>query len=83
MKQTAVEYLEEFLKQYDCAYSSLDYYELKIPMHIFDKKIGQAKEMEKMHYTEFEVFQLLLKLQQTESYDDLYAWFQENKKTNF
>jgi hypothetical protein len=46
MKQTAVEYLEEFLKQYDCAYSSLDYYELKIPMHIFDKKIGQAKEME-------------------------------------
>jgi hypothetical protein len=47
MKQTAVEYLEEFLKQYDCAYSSLDYYELKIPMHIFDKKIGQAKEMER------------------------------------
>jgi hypothetical protein len=83
MKQTAVEYLEEFLKQYDCAYSSLDYCELKIPMHIFDKKIGQAKEMEKMYYTEFEVFQLLLKLQQTESYDNLYAWFQENKKTNF
>jgi hypothetical protein len=42
----------------------------------------QAKEMEKMYYTEFEVLQLLLKLQQTESYDNLYDWFQENKKTN-
>jgi hypothetical protein len=42
----------------------------------------QAKEMEKMHYTEFEVLQLLLKLQQTESYDNLCDWFQENKKTN-
>jgi hypothetical protein len=52
MKQTAVEYLEEFLKQYDCAYSSLDYYELKIPMHIFDKKIGQAKEMERQQITD-------------------------------
>ena len=83
MKQTSIDFLEEFLKQYDCAHSSLDYYELKIPMHIFDKKIGQAKEIEKMYYTEFEVFQLLLKLQQTESYDNLYAWFQENKKTNF
>jgi hypothetical protein len=50
MKQTAVDWLEEFLKQYDCAYSSLDYYELKIPMHIFDKKIGQAKEMEKKQH---------------------------------
>jgi hypothetical protein len=47
MKQTSIDFLEEFLKQYDCAHSSLDYYELKIPMHIFDKKIGQAKEMER------------------------------------
>jgi hypothetical protein len=46
------------------------------------KIIEQAKEMEKMYYTEFEVLQLLLKLQQTESYDNLYDWFQENKKTN-
>ena len=53
MKQTAVDLLEEFLKQYDCAYSSLDYYELKIPMHIFDKKIGQAKEMEKEQMVDF------------------------------
>ena len=47
MKQTAVEWLEEFLKQHDCAYSSLDYYEFKIPMHIFDKKFEKAKEMER------------------------------------
>jgi hypothetical protein len=43
----------------------------------------EAKEMEKMYYTEFEVLQLLLKLQQTESYDNLYDWFQENKKQTF
>ena len=43
----------------------------------------QAKEMEKMYYTEFEVLQLLLKLRQTESYDSLYDWFQENKKQTF
>jgi hypothetical protein len=47
MKETAVKWLEEFLKQHDCAYSSLDYYEFKIPMHIFDKKFEEAKEMEK------------------------------------
>ena len=43
----------------------------------------QAKEMEKMYYTEFEVLQLLLKLQQTEPYDNLYDWFQENKKQTY
>jgi hypothetical protein len=53
MKQTSIDFLEEFLKQYDCAHSSLDYYELKIPMHIFDKKIGQAKEMEKEQMIDF------------------------------
>jgi hypothetical protein len=45
--------------------------------------IKEAKEMEKEYYTEFEVLQLLLKLQQTESYDNLYDWFQENKKQTF
>jgi hypothetical protein len=44
--------------------------------------INQAKEIEKEYYTEFEVLQLLLKLQQTESYDNLYDWFEENKKRN-
>jgi hypothetical protein len=42
-----------------------------------------AKEMEKEYYTEFEVLQLLLKLRQTESYDNLYDWFQENKKQTY
>ena len=45
---------------------------------------GEVNEMVgKMYYTEFEVLQLLLKLQQTESYDNLYDWFQENKKQTF
>jgi hypothetical protein len=43
----------------------------------------QAKEMEKYYYTEFEVLQILLKLQQTQSYDNLYDWFQENKKQTY
>jgi len=45
--QTAVESLKEFFKQYDLANSSLDYYEFKIPMRIFDKKFQEAKELEK------------------------------------
>jgi hypothetical protein len=43
----------------------------------------QLLEMEKEYYTEFEVLQLLLKLQQAEYYDNLYDWFQENKKQTF
>jgi hypothetical protein len=48
-----------------------------------DQILDKAKEMEKEYYTEFEVLQLLLKLQQTESYDNLYDWFQENKKQTY
>jgi hypothetical protein len=46
-QQTAVERLKDFFKQYDLAHSSLDYYEFKIPMHIFDLKFQETKEMEK------------------------------------
>jgi hypothetical protein len=31
-------------------------------------------------YTETQVLQLLLRLQQTESYDNLYEWFEQFKK---
>ena len=37
---------------------------------------------EKM-YSEAEVLQLLLKLQQTESYDNLYDWFEQFKKKQY
>jgi hypothetical protein len=46
-QQTAVDDLKDFFKQYDLAHSSLDYYEFKIPMHIFDLKFQETKEMEK------------------------------------
>ena len=46
-QQTAVDSLKDFFKQYDLAHSSLDYYEFKMPMHIFDLKFQEAKEMEK------------------------------------
>jgi hypothetical protein len=46
-QQTAVDSLKDFFKQYDLAHSSLDYYEFKIPMHIFDLKFQETKEMEK------------------------------------
>ena len=75
MKKTAVDWLVEKLAQKG------DY---GLGFYIENKdEIIQAKEMEKMYYTEFEVLQLLLKLQQTESYDNLYDWFQENKKQTF
>jgi hypothetical protein len=44
--------------------------------------LENAKEIDRgqIVYTEFEVLQLLLKLQQTESYDNLHKWFEQNKK---
>jgi hypothetical protein len=74
-QQTAVEWLSE---QFD---SIVELYPSQFER--VNRAIEQAKEMEKMYYTEFEVLQLLLKLQQTESYDNFYDWFQENKKQTF
>jgi hypothetical protein len=39
-----------------------------------------AKWQAKRMYSEEEVLQLLLRLQQTESYDNLYDWFKQYKK---
>jgi hypothetical protein len=55
-QQTAVDSLKDFFKQYDLAHSSLDYYEFKIPMHIFDLKFQEAKEMEKEKHEKFNKF---------------------------
>ena len=52
-QQTAVDSLKDFFKQYDLAHSSLDYYEFKIPMHIFDLKFQETKEMEKQRMIDF------------------------------
>jgi hypothetical protein len=42
-------------------------------------KNGAKWQAERM-YSEEEVLQLLLRLQQTESYDNLYDWFEQYKK---
>jgi hypothetical protein len=42
--------------------------------------IEGAKWQSERSYSEEEVLQLLLRLQQTESYDNLYDWFEQNKK---
>jgi hypothetical protein len=42
-------------------------------------KFGANYQAERM-YSEQEVLQLLLRLQQTESYDNLYDWFEQFKK---
>ena len=39
-----------------------------------------AKWQQERSYSEIEVLQLLLRLQQTESYNNLYEWFEQNKK---
>jgi hypothetical protein len=70
MKQTAVEWL-------------VDKY--IIVGGITKTMVKQAKAMEKEQknqmYNETEVLQLLLKLIQTESFDNLKEWFEQNKKT--
>lgn len=47
-----------------------------------DRNIVQAmvETAKQKMYSEEEVLQLLLKLQQTEFYDNLYDWFEQNKK---
>jgi hypothetical protein len=42
--------------------------------------IKGAKWCAERMYSETEVLQLLLRLQQTESYDNLYDWFEQFKK---
>jgi len=39
-----------------------------------------AKWQQERSYSEEELLQLLLRLQQTESYDNLYSWFEQFKK---
>ena len=46
-KQSSIEWLVSQLKQYDFAHSNLEYYDLKIPMHIFKNITEQAKAMHK------------------------------------
>jgi len=71
MKKTAVEWLAEQLPIY--GYNVVT---------VFPELIEQAKEIEKEQqgYSETEVLQLLLRLQQTDSYNNLYEWFEQNKK---
>jgi len=44
------------------------------------KEAQSQYEAKETLYTEEEVLQLLLRLQQTESYDNLYEWFKQFKK---
>ena len=45
-----------------------------------DNWIAGAKWQQERMYSEEEVLQLLLRLQQTESYDNLHDWFKQFKK---
>ena len=77
MKQTAVDWLENEFQEMCKDFGGL---------HAdFIVKFDQAKEIDKEQknqmYNEIEVLQLLLKLHQTESFDNLYDWFNQNKKT--
>ena len=85
MKQTAVEWyikkIKEARQMCDDASMEMDIWHT---LDVLIEKGEQAKEMEKEQknkmYNEIEVLQLLLKFHQTESFDSLYDWFQQNKK---
>jgi hypothetical protein len=49
---------------------------MKVPISV----LRYITELEERMYSEQEVLQLLLRLQQTESYDNLYEWFEQFKK---
>ena len=50
--------------------------EIAIKLEEIEKEEPKQEKM----YSEEEVLQLLLRLQQTESYDNLYEWFEKFKK---
>ena len=71
MKQTAVKELVDKMKQTDD----------KVDLFAYSLGIQDgAKWQQERMYSEEEVLQLLLRLQQTESYDNLYDWFEQFKK---
>lgn len=93
MEQTAVEWLEVQIKEQQKNYIDLAKKNKSLKKNVdailtattlLLMKCEQAKEMEKQQaermYSEGEVLQLLLRLQQTESYDNLYDWFEQFKK---
>jgi hypothetical protein len=72
-QETLEEYAE---KEYPFAFNGIGNIENDRKNHF----IRGAKWQEQRMYSEKEVLQLLLRLQQTESYDNLYDWFEQNKK---
>jgi hypothetical protein len=52
----------------------------KILVYSCERALEERNEQIKRMYSEGEVLQLLLRLQQTESYDNLYDWFEKYKK---
>ena len=72
LKGDTAETLEEVAKnKYGVGYHSVN-----IKHAFIDGANYQAERM----YSETEVLQLLLRLQQTESYDNLHEWFEQFKK---
>jgi hypothetical protein len=71
--QTAVEWLQE-------QYNQCPRWEEQIHYLDWEKAKEIERDQKKQLYSESEVLQLLLRLQQTESYDNLYEWFEQFKK---
>jgi hypothetical protein len=67
-QETLEEVCKRIKKELD--YSEFDYTSFKLGI----------KYQQERSYSEEEVLQLLLRLQQTESYDNLYEWFEQFKK---
>jgi hypothetical protein len=70
-------YRQETIKKAAKSYRSSTANKMAIEQQAFQE--GAKWQAERM-YSEGEVLQLLLRLQQTESYDNLYDWFQQYKK---
>jgi hypothetical protein len=81
MKTELEEAAEKFLirqgcQRMDCGGENCDLFEDVEPKDLIEFTKWQQGRM----YSEEEVLQLLLRLKQTESYDNLYDWFEQFKK---
>ena len=86
MKQTAVEWYEKEINSLFEKYQAKEISErdfITMKHNLFYPAKEMEKEQKNQMYSETEVLQLLIKLKQTESFDNLYDWFNQNKKTTF
>jgi hypothetical protein len=71
---------QEKIKQEDYGLLKIELSHTKTLLASCEKALEERDKQQNIMYSEEEVLQLLLRLKQTESYENLYDWFDQHKK---